>query len=425
VLVLGAGVSGLAAAVKIVDAGCSVHILEARDRIGGRISTLRRPAWPVPIDLGAEFIQGRIPALLSLADAAQLPVIELGGARWQSHAGELHRADDFLERTEELLANVFARATEQDVSVADALNLTPADPMLVGLARGWVQAYDAADPARLSLRALQRERIAEARIEGSRLFRIIGGYDGVPRELLARATPEQGRLHLQTVVSEVQWEPGHVSVRANDVRAGTTRTFTGTRLVVSLPIGVIRELRWVPSLPEKLAALDGLEMGNVVKIAFAFKERFWARSFPEELAFLMTEGRPFGGFWTDYPLYAPVLIAWAGGPDADAMAALTLEQRADRALATLSDALNLPRRVVDDQVVGWEGHDWASDPFARGAYSYVLVGGMDLQAELARPVDGTLFFAGEATELEGHQATVHGALFAGQRAATEVLQSLA
>jgi monoamine oxidase len=116
VLVLGAGVSGLAAAAKIVQGDCSIRILEARDRIGGRIFTLRRPGWPVPIDLGAEFIQGPIPALLSIADAAQQPVIELGGARWQAHAGELLRADDFLERTEELLATVFARAKDRDVS---------------------------------------------------------------------------------------------------------------------------------------------------------------------------------------------------------------------------------------------------------------------------------------------------------------------
>jgi monoamine oxidase len=78
---------------------------------------------------------------------------------------------------------------------------------------------------------------------------------------------------------------------------------------------------------------------------------------------------------------------------------------------------------VQGQLVAWDGHDWAADPFARGAYSYVRVGGIQAQAALARPVADTLFFAGEATELAGHQATVHGALFTGQRAADEVLRS--
>jgi monoamine oxidase len=82
------------------------------------------------------------------------------------------------------------------------------------------------------------------------------------------------------------------------------------------------------------------------------------------------------------------------------------------------------RAVVDDQVRGWASHDWAADRLVRGAYTYVRVGGMQAQANLARPVDGTLFFAGEATEHTGYQGTVHGALFAGERAADEVLASL-
>jgi monoamine oxidase len=86
--------------------------------------------------------------------------------------------------------------------------------------------------------------------------------------------------------------------------------------------------------------------------------------------------------------------------------------------------MRVPRAVVDGVLVAWETHDWEADPFARGAYSYVRVGGMGAQAVLASPVENTLFFAGEATELAGHHATVHGALFAGQRAADEVLHSL-
>jgi len=424
VLVLGAGVSGLAAAARLSKAGFSVHVLEARDRIGGRVNTVRKPGWPVPIDLGAEFIQGRIPALLDLARSAQLPVVELSGARRRAAGGRLVHDDDVLHRVETLLRTTYARAAEQDCSVADALDGTPGDPGLKDLVRTWIEGYDAAHTERMSLRALQRERVAEAHIDGTRIFRIVGGYDGIPHALASQIAPERGTVRLRTVVTEVRWEAGLVSVTTEDAHARIVRTFSGTRLVVALPIGVIRELRWLPSLPDKQAAVNGLEMGNVVKLAIAFKERFWERSFPDELAFLTTTGGSIRGFWTGYPLFAPVLIAWAGGPAADAMADLTLEQRADRALASLGDALHVPRSVVDEQVVAWEGHDWAADPFARGAYSYVRAGGMERQAELARPVANTLFFAGEATELHGYQATVHGALFTGQRAAAEVLLSL-
>src|SRR5919202_6407632 len=96
VLVLGAGVSGLAAAARLAQDGCTVRVLEARDRVGGRIFTRRGGHWPVPVELGAEFVQGRVQALLTLARQTGLPVIELDGARWQSRAGQLLRADEFL-----------------------------------------------------------------------------------------------------------------------------------------------------------------------------------------------------------------------------------------------------------------------------------------------------------------------------------------
>jgi monoamine oxidase len=167
-------------------------------------------------------------------------------------------------------------------------------------------------------------------------------------------------------------------------------------------------------------------MGHVVKIVFAFKERFWVEHLPadEEFGFLMAPDEPVRAWWSGYPLYAPILVAWTGGPPAEALADSSLEQRADRALESLAKVLGVRRSIIDTQVQAWASHDWAADPFARGAYSYVRVGGMDAQAELARPVAETLFFAGEATELAGHQATVHGALYAGERAADEVLSSL-
>jgi monoamine oxidase len=126
-------------------------------------------------------------------------------------------------------------------------------------------------------------------------------------------------------------------------------------------------------------------------------------------------------WWTGFPLYAPILVAWAGGRAADALAGLGIEERVDRALDSLAKLVRAPRAKIDHQVVTWDTHDWAADPFARGAYSYVRVGGMEAQARFANPIENTLFFAGEATELAGHQATVHGALSAGQRAADEVL----
>ena len=434
VLVLGAGVSGLAAAGRLAQAGCTVRVLEARDRVGGRILTRHGGDWPVPVELGAEFVQGRIPALFALAHQTGLPVVELDGSRWQARAGKVAQPEKFLRRLREIMSRLPDLGPLEDQSFEQFLAGQLTDESLVeasGVARSWVESYDAAYPDRLSVRFLVRERRAEARIDGDRVFRLVTGYDGVPQALQAHISPDRGRVHLETVATEVHWTPGAVAVDARDPLGTPRGPFSARRLVVALPLGVLQApptepftVRFTPPLAQKQEAMRGLEMGHVVKLVFAFKERFWERTFADELGFLVTSDEPFRGWWTGYPVYAPVLIAWAGGPAADALAGLAAQERVDRALDSLARLMRVPRAVVDRQMVAWDTHDWAADPFARGAYSYVRVGGIEAQAVFAGPVENTLFFAGEATELDGHQATVHGALFAGQRAADEVLHSL-
>jgi monoamine oxidase len=430
VLVLGAGVSGLAAAARLAQAGCSVRVLDARDRVGGRILTRRGGDWPVPMELGAEFVQGRVPALFSLAHQSGLPVVELNGTRWRAHAGQLSRADEFYAQLTEILSRLPQLHPEDDQSFDQFLATYCSGDELTDardLARAWVESYDAADPDRFSVRALVREQTAEKQLAGDRAFRLVTGYDGIPQALHTRIPADRGQVHLETIATEVHWTPGAVAVDACSPTGPARGPFNARRLVVALPLGVLQEpdtFRFTPPLPDKTTALRGLAMGNVVKLVFAFTERFWARTVSDELGFLVTDDQPFRAWWTGYPVYAPVLIAWAGGPAADALAGLDSQARADRALDALAGLLREPRSSIDRQLVTWDGHDWAADRFAGGAYSYVRVGGMPAQAVLASPVDNTLFFAGEATELDGHQATVHGALFAGQRAADEVLHSL-
>jgi monoamine oxidase len=114
------------------------------------------------------------------------------------------------------------------------------------------------------------------------------------------------------------------------------------------------------------------------------------------------------------------VTAWAGGPRADALAELHETGLVDRALASLGRALSVPRSRLEDLLEAWRAHDWRRDPCSRGAYSYVGVGGLPAQRALTRPCEGTLFFAGEATEPE-EMGTVAGAIASGQRAARQIL----
>jgi monoamine oxidase len=174
-------------------------------------------------------------------------------------------------------------------------------------------------------------------------------------------------------------------------------------------------------------------MGSVVRLTFWLSEAFWEARSPlrrgapglELLSFLHTSDPDVPVWWTAFPVRAPLLVGWVGGPAATALAAERDEPLESRAVAALARQLGVARRRIERLVEGCWAHDWEHDPFARGAYSYPLVGGSDAAAELARPAGRTLFFAGEAADPEGRTGTVHGAIATGTRAAKQAARAIA
>jgi monoamine oxidase len=156
-----------------------------------------------------------------------------------------------------------------------------------------------------------------------------------------------------------------------------------------------------------------------VKAALRFDDSFWERGHPR-VGFFHSPGAAFPTFWTQFPRHAPFLIAWAGGPKADALHGLTSDAVARRAIAGLDGIFGRAARV-ESRLQSVRVQDWRADPFARGAYSFVRVGGEGAREALAAPVAGRLFFAGEATDA-GQAGTVAGALESGKRAARELLR---
>lgn len=418
VLVIGAGAAGLAAARMLVDAGCSIRILEARDRSGGRIFSWRDPNLPVAAELGAEFIQGVVPRSLDLAAAARAVVTEVNGGGYRWLDGRIVGAESPRQATSDVFERM-ERFRGRDRSLQSFLNeLVRTEPHFGDVARDtaqWVGSYDAADPSTISVRSLVRERRAETVMRTDRSFRLPLGYVAILNTLQAPLGPEV--LVLRATVDRVEWRPGEVVVRTTD-----GQTFSARKLIVTLPLPVLQQGRvtFEPTLPDKAPALRGLRMGPVIKVALRFDDAFWWASAPEDLGFLMAPDQPFPVLWTTYPVLAPLLIAWSAGPRAVTLAELPDEDILERALRTVQTVFN---RHVAARLQGWHLHNWQQDPLAGGAYSYVAAGGDGSQRALARPVAETLFFAGEATEWSGHHATVHGALASGERAAREVLRS--
>jgi len=207
-------------------------------------------------------------------------------------------------------------------------------------------------------------------------------------------------------------------------------------VVITLPLGVLTAaphdagaIRVVPELSSKGALYSSLATGHVMKVLLHFREAFWETMTPTRpsapaLSYLFTPDELFRTWWTSYPLVAPLLTGWIGGPRAMPLAHETDASVVGHALESLAGALRVPLTDVEALLESAHLHNWSRDPFSRGAYSYVRVGGVEVPRQLGEPVAETLFFAGEATNAEGHTGTVHGALATGYRAADEVAQVL-
>lgn len=412
VAILGAGAAGLAAADELRRKGLTVAVFEARDRIGGRILTHRDARVPLPIELGAEFVHGEAPETERiLRDAGRL-ILEVEGEDWEAENGRLRRGESQWEQIDRLLKKI--DTSGPDLSFADFLARRPGGKSLARAreeARQFVQGFHAADLEQISAHSLAGSDSGEARNSG----RVLEGYDQIPAWL---ARDLGNTLRLGCPIIEIAWEPGRVELTTGDGDRVQARA-----AVVTVPLGVLQSdtIRFRPEVPRLRETLDLLAMGSVLRLIFWFKEAPWKQGC---LGFLFTGDETFGVWWTAHPVRAPLAVAWCGGPPAAKLSGLSPGEIADRALRALATHLGLPRRRVESRLLDFWTHDWQTDPWSRGAYSYPRVGGADAARTLARPVRKTLFFAGEATAKEGENGTVEGALSSGRRAAQQVMRAV-
>jgi monoamine oxidase len=441
VLVLGAGAAGLAAAQQLSQLGLRVIVIEARDRVGGRIFTQHVPGHPLPIELGAEFIHGRPPASFALVEQAGLLVYEINGESWLAQDRQLAPSDALRKQTDQLLTQM-ASAGDTDCSFQTFLARFQSDPAwrdAAALAANYVEGFDAADISKVSVQALIHERRAAAASDGDRAFRIAHGYDRLVAALSATCDPSRVTIHLGTIARRVIWQRGHVEIQTEGVGVPHSHSFHARHAVITLPLGVLKapvgaqgSVQFHPTPAAHADAARQLAMGQGLKVTLRFRERFWEHDrLPlasesmdaRQVSFVYGGAAALPTWWTAYPAIAPQLTGWAAGPPAARLVNQPEHVIVDHALDALADVLGLPRSRIEGALVGSHTHNWHADPFARGAYSYVTVSGMDAVRALAAPVEDTLFFAGEATNTDGHTGTVHGAIATGRRVAHEILRS--
>jgi monoamine oxidase len=167
-------------------------------------------------------------------------------------------------------------------------------------------------------------------------------------------------------------------------------------------------------------------MGAAIRLVLCFRHCFWTdpklvRSPMPDMSFLSSPEELFPTWWSSVSAGTAMLTGWSGGARVERLSGLGSAAIMERGLEVLHHVFGVPLETLRDLVQEFFVHDWQSDPYCRGAYSYALADSGDAARRLAATVGNTLFFAGEATDCSGHNGTVHGAIASGQRAATELL----
>jgi monoamine oxidase len=429
VVIIGAGAAGLAAAQTLSAAEVKVSVLEARDRIGGRIDTLRDSRFEIPVELGAEFVHGRPNEIFSIIRAADLSALEVTGPHRYARMGRLIEREDLWAAVDQIFRTMSdPELTDQTFSQFLAATDVPPEAKL--LAKAYVEGFEAARADRISIRALADEMRAADAIDGDRSFRLKDGYDRVAEWLWRESKPSFTRLHLQTVATTVRWKPDRVEVSAQAASGGPLDPFIADCALITLPLGVLQApenafgaVQFLPKLEQVEERLSQLVMGHAVRVTLMFRQAFWEQQ--SQLfrpGFIHSDEKHFPTWWSTLSDSFPAVTGWAGGPQAEALAGLSDGRIAELAIESFSHIAGVHSHAVEDELESYAFHNWSSDPFSRGAYSYAGVGGQEARRTLATPIEDTLFFAGEATDTEGHGGTVHGAIASGKRAAQSILR---
>lgn len=413
IIIIGAGAAGLMAARELSGAGLPVTVLEAGTVPGGRIHTIHGEGFSGPVEAGAEFVHGQLPLTMQLLKEAGIPHLPVKGGRIRVQNGKWIGQEAIGEHWEELMEKM--AGLTPDMPVVEFLSRYFPEEKYTGLrnsVKGFAEGFDLADIQTASTLALYQEWQGE----GHGSYRVKGGYGRLIDFLVGQCLANGCRIHFDTPVQRVEWEKGRVKVTT----AGG-ESFRGSRLVSTVSLGVLHQgsIQFSPGIPTNIRAAGQMGFGSVIKILLQFKTSFWQKRDEKINFFLSDEAVPT--WWASPGDNEGLLTGWLTGAPMKALQGLDETSFIDRCLSSLSSIFSIDKTTLKDQLVTALIRDWSAEPFVLGGYSFDTVNSTQARRIVSQPIEGTLFFAGEALYEGSSPGTVEAALINGRDAGKKIL----
>jgi monoamine oxidase len=429
IIVVGAGSAGLMAGYMLGSAGKKVLVLEARDRIGGRVYPLSVKDFDYPAEGGAEYVHGEAPLTRSLILEAHLQYESIeGGVVWGIYKDKLIRnawdpnnkenveiykyKPEFTKKLSEL---------QKDVSIGKFIEENFSQERykpLVNWIKGMVEGYDIAEMEKISCFSLRQEWLSETE-KSWKQGRIMEGYGALTDYLYKECKSQDITFSFETEINEVELKEKKVIVRTL-----SGKEYFAEKIILTLPLPVLKKINFIPELSEdKKNALDNIGYGDVIKVLFRFNDYWWHETYGQDFSdasFIQTNNF-FSSIWTQYPKKVPVLTGWISGPNAIKSKEFTDSEIIKLGLLALSEIFQTNLDLIEKSLKFASVFNWPKDKYTLGAYSYSTVGSERAYVEMKKPIEGKIYFAGEAFCSGKDTATVEGALKSGKEVAKIIL----
>lgn len=409
VIVIGAGMAGLKAAYDLQNQGLSVIILEARDRIGGRIHTTTEFDPEFAIDLGAELVHATTSPIWELINSQNLKTIRLINDSDKNESPDLTYFQDFFKALESKQIP-YPKPAEDILSYLKRIEVEP--ELISEIEAAYVVDTENLDKIN-ALAVLNRfdQMVKNGEMLGEKDFKIFGGYKQI-YNILA----EKLQIELSKPVTMINWGNHEIEVYTTD-----TSVYKSHKIVLTVPVAVLKKpnIQFVPELPEdKKQAIESFGVCDIVKIFLKFDQKILT----PDINILNVFEDDVPAWWkatitADENYKSEILVGWVSADKARKLYTLSQDEIIDVAVKDLEKKLNKTNLKPVKSLV----QIWKNEEFSLGAYSYTPAqASPDIVESLAKPIANKIFWAGEATD--PNYATVNGAYYSGRRAANEILE---